>query len=503
MHSIIKTQGFEIFLSQVLEVIPSNCLLNKGVTGCGGTTLEIESKRNSIILVPNINLVLNKCNVYPNLIGVYGDIDKYEFLSRFKKVTKYKKIMATYDALPKLIEWIGNDIYEYFLLIDEYHILFNSYGFRYKAISFVLQNYNKFKNFCFMTATPLQEYNILKELKHLDQITIEWPNSIPVNTELRSVYFTSKEVAHEINKSLNENYNLHIFINSLNTIRSIIKNINTVNFRTICSKEAERKDKKDGGKLKIASINSAVKKINFYTATAFEGVDIYDPIGKTIIVSDTNIAQSLVDISTLFIQICGRLRDSKYKNEVLFICNTSDHRYLKHKTQDEFDDYSNNLKTQAVDYGIEFLKVNKNKQLIDVESFLYAPDFFHSRYIGLYNDMLDYDENLKKIDHQNYHVITKVFNKTINVIDNLKSCNIEVKQKVNPLIIEIFEALPNTILSSNEVEQIIFPIIENKLGFVDWNAFHLLFKNNVSKIRRTVDGKRIYAIDFSNLKNLI
>lgn len=318
-----------------------------------------------------------------------------------------------------------------------------------------------------MTATPLQEYNILKELKHLDQITIEWLNSIPVNTELRSVYFTSKEVAHEINKSLNENYNLHIFINSLNTIRSIIKNINTVDFRTICSKEAERKDKKDGGKLKIASINSVVKKINFYTATAFEGVDIYDPIGKTIIVSDTNIAQSLVDISTLFIQICGRLRDSKYKNEVLFICNTSDHRYLKHKTQDEFDYYSNNLKTQAVDYGIEFLKVNKNKQLIDVESFLYAPDFFHSRYIGLYNDILDYDENLKKIDHQNYHVITKVFNKTINVIDNLKSCNIEVKQKVNPLIMEIFEALPNTILSSNEVEQIIFPIIENKLGFVD------------------------------------
>lgn len=104
MHNIIKTQGFENFLSQVLEVIPSNCLLNKGVTGCGGTTLEIESKRNSIILVPNINLVLNKCNVYPNLIGVYGDIDKYEFLSCFKKVTKYKKIMATYDALPKLIE---------------------------------------------------------------------------------------------------------------------------------------------------------------------------------------------------------------------------------------------------------------------------------------------------------------------------------------------------------------------------------------------------------------
>lgn len=249
---------------------------------------------------------------------------------------------------------------------------------------------------------------------------------------MRSVYFTSKEVAKEINDSLSKDYNLHIFINSLNTIRSIIKNIKTTNFRTICSKDAEKKDKKEG-KLKIDSVNSPVRKVNFYTATAFEGVDIYDPIGKTIVVSDTNVSQSLVDISTLFIQICGRLRDSKYKNEVLFICNTSDHRYLKHKSQNEFDEYSENLKEKAIDYGIEFLKGNQNKRLIDVESFLYAPDFFRSKYIGLNDTILDYDPNLKKIDYQNYNIITKVFNNTINVLDNLKACNIKVKQKINPI----------------------------------------------------------------------
>ena len=502
MCKIIKANENDLFLSQILDQIPSNCLFNKGVTGCGGTTLEIESNRNSIILVPNVNLVLNKCNSYPNLIGVYGDIDKFKFNIKFKKKQQYKKIIATYDALPKLIEWVGDDIFNYFLLIDEYHILFNSYGFRYKAITYVLQNYNRFKNFCFMTATPLKDYNVLEELKNLDQIVVEWPNATPVNTELRSVYFTSKEIIKEINESLSKDYNLHIFINSLNTIRSIVKGINTSNFRTICSKDAEKKDKKEG-KLKIDSVNSPVRKVNFYTATAFEGVDIYDPIGKTIVVSDTNVSQSLVDISTLFIQICGRLRDSKYKNEVLFICNTSDHRYLKHKSQTEFDEYSENLKEKAIDYGIEFLKGNQNKRLIDVESFLYSPDFYRSKYIGLNDPVLDYDPNLKKVDYQNYHVITKVFNNTINVLDNLKACNIKVKQKINPILMEIYNKLPNLILSSHDVEEIVFPIIENKFGFCDWNTFHNIMNNTITKVRRTINNTRTMAIDFSNLKNLL
>lgn len=500
---IIKTKGNEHFLNEVLDQIPSNCLFNKGVTGCGGTTLEIESNRNSIILVPNVNLVLNKCNSYPNLIGVYGDIDKFKFNIKFKKKQQYKKIIATYDALPKLIEWIGDDIFNYFLLIDEYHILFNSYGFRYKAITYVLQNYNKFKEFCFMTATPLKDYNVLEELKHLDQITVEWPQSTPVHTELRGAYFTSKEVAGEINKSLSEDYNLHIFINSLNTIRSIVKIIKTTDFRTICSKDAEKKDKRNGGKLKIDSVNSPVRKVNFYTATAFEGVDIYDPIGKTIVVSDTNVSQSLVDISTLFIQICGRLRDSKYKNEVLFICNTSDHRYLKHKSQTEFDEYAKDLETKAIDYGAEFLKQNQNKKLIDVESFLYAPDFFRSKYIGLYDSILDYDPNLKKVDYQNYFIISKVFNSTINVLDNLKRCNIKAKQSVSPLLVEIYNALTYMVLSSKDVETIVFPIIERNIGFCDWNIFHKILGKNVTRVRRTLDNKRSNAIDFSNLKNLL
>ena len=484
-----------LFLSEAINTIPSNCLFNKGVTGCGGTHLEIISDRNSIILVPNINLVLSKTKQHNHLIGVYGDVTIDSFKFQFNK-QKTKKIIATYDALDKLIKWIGEDIYNYFLLIDEYHILFNSYDFRYKAISFILDNFKKFKNYCFMTATPLKEYNILEELKDLDRVTLVWPQSVPVKTELRNVYFTSKEVTKEINKALESDYNLHIFINSINTIRSIVKTIGTKDFRTICSKIAETADTRIGGKLQVKSINSNVCKINFYTATAFEGVDIYDPIGKTIIVSDTNIAQSLVDISTLFIQICGRLRDSKYKDEVLFICNTSNHRYLQFRDQQTFDKYSNELTDNAINYGVEFLKANEGKQKIDMESYDNDPDFYRNRYIGKRTMIMNYDPNLKKIDHQNYEVLTKVFNKTVNIINNLNDTGrVQVSSKMDNLAIELYNHLPSMLLSVQEVEELF-----EQLNVSDWNTFSIFYKKYYDKKQIRKDGKRIYVYDFTKLK---
>lgn len=491
------------FLSEVINEIPSQCLLNKGVTGCGGTTLEIQSKRDSIILVPNINLVLNKTKAHRGLIGVYGEVLKYQFDDAFKKQRSYKKIIATYDSLPKLIEWIGDDIYDYFLLIDEYHILFNSYAFRYQAIRNVLNLYRRFNDFCFMTATPLNEDNVLEELKYLPQILVTWPQAVNVTATIKNVYYTSKEVVRLIEDSLKENYNLHIFINSLNTIRSIVKLIDTDNFRTICSKVAEREDNKNGGKLQVRSINSDVCKINFYTATAFEGVDIYDPVGKTVVVSDTNIAQSLVDISTLFIQICGRLRDSIYKDQVLFICNTNNHRYLQHKTEDEFNKYSEKLKIAAIDYGIDFLKQGPNKIDIDLGAYDANPTYFQGRYIGRNENIMDYDPNLKKVDIQNYNIITKMFKSTISVINNINQTDrIKVKSDLPKIYTEIFNALPSLQLSNSEVVQVVIPLLIQNSFLNGVQQYSII--NTISDKRNTnKNGKRCMVYDFTKLKLLL
>ena len=201
----IKADKNSHFLSDERKFLPANCLFNKGITGCGGTTLEIDCPRNSLILVPNINLVLDKCASHPSLIGVYGDISNTEISSKLQEQLGYHKIIATYDALPRIIECVGPTIYNYFLLIDEYHILFNSYSFRYGPIKFILDNYSKFNKFCFMTATPLEEFNILEEIKDLPRITMEWPQAIKMSISVKNAFFTSKEVLKEILLSKNNN----------------------------------------------------------------------------------------------------------------------------------------------------------------------------------------------------------------------------------------------------------------------------------------------------------
>ena len=162
--SSLKVSSDKRFLSDVMDFLPSNCLLDKGITGCGGTTVEINSKRHSIICVPNISLVLNKQS--DMVCGVYGKTSIGDIRYYLQNHKGYKKFIVVYDSLPKLLEVIGSSVYNnYFLLIDEYHILFNSYVLRNYAIKRLLNEYRKFDNFCFMTATPLDDLTILKELK--------------------------------------------------------------------------------------------------------------------------------------------------------------------------------------------------------------------------------------------------------------------------------------------------------------------------------------------------
>ena len=91
------------YLSQFIDKLPSHCLINKGITGCGGTTLELQSKRNSIILCPTKNLVASK--VKPEFLGVTGETTNKE-IKDYAMGKGDKKIIATYDALSRLMELI-------------------------------------------------------------------------------------------------------------------------------------------------------------------------------------------------------------------------------------------------------------------------------------------------------------------------------------------------------------------------------------------------------------
>ncbi len=318
---------------------------------------------------------------------------------------------------------------------------------------------------------------------------------------VRNVYFTTKEVVNEIKKAESENYNLHIFINSINTIRAIVKQLDTTNYRTICSKESENKDLKLGGILKVSSINSPIQKINFYTATAFEGVDIYDPVGRTIIVSDTHIAQTLIDISTLMIQICGRLRDSEYKDEVLFICNTSNHRYMKYKEESEFLIDSDKIEQSAKIFEKDMNQNSEMTQKTQYDLYCENPESYHIRYLGNKNEKVIYDPNLKKIDIQNFNIISKIFNNTISVIKNVQKqeqLNVEIENK--ELLKQIYSKLPKLQITYEELVQIMLPFCMNNKVMV--NAMINVISQYYDKLILRINGRRITTYDFTPLKNI-
>lgn len=380
------------YLSEVFDFLPSHVLLDKGMTGCGGTTLELTCSRNSLILVPTVNLVLNK--MAPGILGVYNKTNDSDITEYINSDIQYKKIIGTYDSLMKLINI--PEIRDYFLLIDEYHYMFTYYKFRNKAIRFILDNYKQFKDWCFMTATPLSDYNILEELKDIDTMRLEWRGKAQLKINFSPTEFYIPLLDQRIYECMNSNYNLHIFLNSFATIKKIVNEYDKLSYRVICSP-----NQKDKSSLNFQSINSPVKKVNFYTATAFEGVDIYDPLGKIIIVSDSKIASTMMDISINIPQIAGRIRNSQWLNEIEYIYSATKHRYLN-KNDAQWEEFVNENRIEGDNLLSGFKKLNEKEKPTFIRKFDELELF--DAYINHTADEIYHDPNLLKCDQDNYKI---------------------------------------------------------------------------------------------------
>ena len=467
------------FLSEICYDIPSHKLINKGITGCGGTTVELKSKRNSIILCPTKNLVTSKSN--NKYLGVTGDTLITTIKNYINSEIKYKKIIATYDSLSRLINIIPN-YYEYFLLIDEYHLLFNDYSFRSDAILFILNNFRKFKNWAFLTATPLRDEFILEELKDIEQLTYEWEGATKVNITIKDTCFIQKELLNLID--VYKDRNLHIFLNSVSTIYKITEKLNPETFRVVCSENSKTKIKN------FSKINDPIKKYNFYTSCSFEGCDIYDPDGYCIILSDTNIATTILDISTKIRQVCGRLRDSKYKDYITLILNTNKHRYAGTNKNDFLQEVE-----KCKFAGNNWCRIYNNSNEIDKDTLnrSYNKDTFATMYIRKYNGKYFYDENLKKMDLYNYNLINEIYNCSISVLTECNKYNmvttIESSSKGLEWIKQVMNNLNKYEYTYQELENIFSPLFKEHNLKWDKTRFIKLFPNHIKK-RKQIKGER-------------
>lgn len=433
-----------------MEDLPHNCIFNKVVTGCGGTTVVLRNSEDFVIAVPTTELIINKTGrtdagssmltfdgKEQSIFGLFGKFDdaRKELVS-YLSSSRTKKIMCTYDKLPKLIEYLNPTSYR--LLVDEYHSLLKAYSYRQKAIDGVLDNFRKFKSFCFMSATPILpsfKPNCLTDVKEiqadwgnsLDKLTVELqqtnkPYSLAaniINAYKRDGFITSKEGIRS--------YEAFFFINSVTDIVAILKHCHLSNdeVRIICADTPENREKLIG--YDISNSRSPNKMFNFITSKSFEGADYFSETGLCFIVSTQSNPHTLASIDTDIPQIAGRIRtkSNPFRNFIVHIFNTiykklnlnMTYKEMEAKTNEALDtaretiDLFNSAKNQKVKDNLrDKLKHDLNKLYMSYDSI---------------NDKFILNDMLPKLELYNFQVNEVVYKSGLSIKKSFEDNGIE------------------------------------------------------------------------------
>ena len=245
-------------------------------------------------------------------------------------------------------------------------------------------------------------------------------------------------------------HNLHIFVNSVEFIAKVIglAKLSPEQVKVVCSMSGENREnnrRKLGKEYSIGQPSAPVKKINFYTSTCFEGCDLYDENGVTFIVSDGSKAQTLLDISTLFTQICGRLRDSKYKGEIVHVFSTT--KYSREVTLDEFVAATKKTLQEAVEYADEINKLSDTVR----EKTLSKIKYINEQYVRIEDSRLIVDRNLANMDIVNFKICRHIYRTYINLTGELQRNGYAIMRHSFSEIIEKIENKSNARLTFKEL----------------------------------------------------
>ena len=266
--------------------LPPNAVIDKQVTGCGGTTLALTNEQPYIIAVHLIRMIENKAQQFgKTVLSVTGSTKEDEILE-YVKNTKVPKILCTYDSIPKLVSMLGVKAKTFRLLVDEIHCLIG-YMDRFKpsvAVKLIDGMGDTFKSVSYLTATPTN-YNYLPQpLRALDQVKIEWEDARkPDLVHSFSNRSLSEDVLATIIGNLeNSTDELYIFYNSRRYVVAMIKKLlkldktlKLVDINLLFSETEENTlyfKKYLGSKFKYGEFpdGSNNKRINFISSMGFE-----------------------------------------------------------------------------------------------------------------------------------------------------------------------------------------------------------------------------------------
>lgn len=340
-------------LSDVLEEIPSNVILYKTLTGIGATYSEIKAQRHSIIIEPNVPVIIGKCNSAKhkndNLLGVYEGVTtdriiKYLGASR----GKYYKILTTPESFTKVKDafliFNGKIYNTCFLLIDEAHKTIKDVDYR-SDIVLPMNDFFKFKGKALVSATPLELSD--PRFNDFQRLVIEPQFSYDKDIHIQYTNNTLERFKVTVRDSKNDC--ICVFLNSTDTIYALMEKTGILEESTVfCANKSVRKLKYS---LNFKNAYSRfepkrMRKFNFFTSRFYAGMDIeLECKPDLIMLSDVNLVEhTVLDPYSDMIQIVGRFRNGV--NYITHITNT-------------FTDYTYRSKEEVL-REVEIYEINYN-----------------------------------------------------------------------------------------------------------------------------------------------
>ena len=200
------------------ENIPTRVILNKVLPGLGATYCEIMSPRSSIIIEPNVPVIVGKMEKHKNLLGIYRGVKTDEVARHIRKYPGCCKIMVTPESFWKVkqaMEDEGVDMYkDFFMLFDECEKIIQDNDFR-ETIEAPLDDFFLFRQMAFVSATPILPRDPRFEEHGFTELRIE--PAYPYRKPLRLI--TTNNVVEALAEVLPEcKSKVCIFVNSIDTI---------------------------------------------------------------------------------------------------------------------------------------------------------------------------------------------------------------------------------------------------------------------------------------------
>lgn len=326
-------------------MIPTNTILYKTLTGLGATYGELKADRNSIIIEPNVPVIVGKCNdpkhKEDNLFGVYEGVYTEDVIKYLEKsADKRTKILTTPESFQKVkdaFELMDMDIYgTCFLLFDECHKIVKDADYR-SDITLPFDDFFLFNEKALVSATPISFSDPRFEMQKFQIIRIEpaFEYKLPVSL------IHTNNVLEQLKRTLDklDATDICLFVNSTDMIYSFIKQLDIENESTVfCAKKSVEKLKNKKFKHAFEQWSkSRMKKYNFFTSRFYNALDIELKIKPTVImISDVYFSEySMIDPHTDAILAIGRFRNGV--NRVCHIFNTNPN--LPVRTEEEIGIY--------------------------------------------------------------------------------------------------------------------------------------------------------------------